>query len=443
MFKNEILTPGEKVFKIRKRICARQEDIAGTQVTRNLISQIENDKINLTPITANFICDNINKIIEQKDIKGIEVTAEMLLEDIPTQLNRIADNYITQLRTIKLEEHKNDFLKEKILEVENFIAKWNIDYIRQAETYAVIGEIYFELEDFYESSFKMSLAIDLALKAKKYEKAIKYIINASNKLYNSGGSSLEQLRSMRAALNLYEDNNLNDHNILSNIYFNMAIHYWKLKLFENSIEYLDKVSKFNLDISKQLDVNLLKANCLEDNKQFTLAEELYINTLTVALKYSNVTIISKIYNSLGDLYRIINNKENSIKYIIYSINLKKDIEVNDYANSLYHALYNLIELDCFNLVISNYNETLEYILKSKNKNLYKDIINKLFLYCMENKEYEVIDSLLNKIEMNIKQKKICNKDIVNIFFQYCYEIKNDEKRKNVFERGINLIKVSV
>ena len=83
----EILSPGKKIRKIRKSFKINQEDITGGEITRNLISIIENDKANLTSKVAIILSENINRVCKEKGI-DFSVTSEYLLEDVESQAKK-------------------------------------------------------------------------------------------------------------------------------------------------------------------------------------------------------------------------------------------------------------------------------------------------------------------------------------------------------------------
>lgn len=440
MLINEILTPGEKIKKVRKAIGASQQDIAGAKITRNLVSQIENGKTKLVTSTAEIICDNIMEFINNKAIKEFNITPEWLLEDIETQINNIAETYLNELRKLRVSTNNENF-KEVVEDVENFINKCDISYKLKAEIYEVISDIYFNYNDYNTSILKLQNSLDIITREKDYEESLRLMLNLSTKVYINSGDALQQLMAMHSALNLYTYNRLNNKDLLKKIYFNFSLYYSEINMHDKSIEYLDKLLReFTLSIKEELDVKLLKANCYEEVKEYILAEKMYLAVLDISLKVSNSTVTSKIYNSLGTLYRLMGKNENSLKYIGYSLEIK-DIEKRNYAKTLYYALENYIEMDNEELVIKNYSGSLNFIDKVNNGSLYYNIASKLYDYFNIKGQYEIIFNLLRKIEINIKRKIITDKDVVNLFFKTSYELKayDISKSEEIFEKGILLL----
>jgi len=134
----EILSQGEKIKRIRKSFKIRQQDITGGEITRELISIIENNKTNLTPNVAQIIADNINRICKERGIE-FSVEASYLLEDVSQQSNKIADEYIEFLST-----NENEFsqsLIEEIDHIEFFCMKYG-EAEKNLALYEKIGDIY-------------------------------------------------------------------------------------------------------------------------------------------------------------------------------------------------------------------------------------------------------------------------------------------------------------
>lgn len=444
MFSNqEVFTPGEKIYMIRKQIGASQKEIAGDKITRNLISQIENNKTKLAPSTARIIADNLKRLITKKGIKFWDITPEWLIEDKEAQLNNIANNCIKELRAMKLENKSNDFLRSKISEVEEFINHGGINLKRQYELYEIISEIHFQLNDYCEGLLKLQLSIDIALKEKAYNDVVRLILELSRQLYINGGSYLEAIRNMHVALNLYNEYKLKDETLLKKIYFNTALYYFLFGKINSSIEYLNRVRhECTLSTTEEMDVNLLTANCYENNDELDAAKEIYLATLDVALKKTETKVIIKIYNNLGTIYRKKGDFEKSLKYLDHAINIKSDLESIYYAKTLFNALENYIEMDNEELITLNFNSALEFIEKSKNSRMYYDLIVKIYDYFIIKEKYDIVYLLLKKLEINIKRKFILDKSVVNLFFKASDELGTNKKvKKELYECGINLLKI--
>ena len=98
----EILSSGKKIKRIRKELGLKQHEITGGEVTRNLISIIENDKAALTEKVAKVIADNINMACSERNI-DYHVSAKYLLESEEYQAERVVDKYLENLAVDNLQ----------------------------------------------------------------------------------------------------------------------------------------------------------------------------------------------------------------------------------------------------------------------------------------------------------------------------------------------------
>lgn len=117
----EIMSIGDKLRNLRKKYNLSQEDLAGNVITRNLISQIEHNKANLTRSAAKIMLDNLKKICEKKTTV-IDESIDYLLESEETQANKVLDRYIRELRDLSI--YRDGIFLSKLSEVEEFLAKW-------------------------------------------------------------------------------------------------------------------------------------------------------------------------------------------------------------------------------------------------------------------------------------------------------------------------------
>lgn len=62
-----IVTQGQRIREIRKKLNLKQEDLSGDIITRNLISMIETDKASLTTKAAEVIYDNFKRAVNGKN----------------------------------------------------------------------------------------------------------------------------------------------------------------------------------------------------------------------------------------------------------------------------------------------------------------------------------------------------------------------------------------
>lgn len=181
-----ILTPGEKIKNLRDKLGLKQEEITGGDVTRNLISIIENNKANLTEHVAKILVENINKQCKEKNM-DFSITEEYLLEDVVSQAKKIAGEYIDYIN--KLDVKEITLIEDTLNEIDLFLKRYNVEE-KKAQVYKLIGKKYFDnrlyskaIEYYlkaYESSINKNLTINVLVQIgvcyiylSKYEEAIK------------------------------------------------------------------------------------------------------------------------------------------------------------------------------------------------------------------------------------------------------------------------------
>ena len=142
--KNNEITIGQNLKRIRKGLNLRQYEIAGEQVTRNLISLIENDRTPIYHNVATIISKNMNKIIHERGI-DIYIQPEDILNPNRYDARKQANFYIEKLQH-HLDEKIYDFELEELNKIETFLNKWNfID--KKVKTYDLLGDIYYNAKD--------------------------------------------------------------------------------------------------------------------------------------------------------------------------------------------------------------------------------------------------------------------------------------------------------
>ena len=127
----EILSSGKKIKRIRKELGLKQHEITGGEVTRNLISIIENDKAALTEKVAKVIADNINMACSEQNI-DYHVSAKYLLESEEYQAERVVDKYLENLAVDNL---------QIVDEIEEFLIIYDLTD-KKISIYEKIGDLY-------------------------------------------------------------------------------------------------------------------------------------------------------------------------------------------------------------------------------------------------------------------------------------------------------------
>lgn len=185
-----IKTQGQKIKEIRKRYKIRQECVTGNLVTRNLISMIENDKVNISKNTANIVTENLNKYFKENKINDI-VEINYILKTPKDHLEEEMD-YILK-RVDESPDLIENNLDEFIIEFEYYFKRYELyglgyeffrrlgEKIYNLGYYEISREIYIKAFNYYYGEFKIESILnvvymigELSLKTKNYGDVMKY-----------------------------------------------------------------------------------------------------------------------------------------------------------------------------------------------------------------------------------------------------------------------------
>lgn len=384
----EVTTPGMKIKKIRTQFKIKQSELSGKDITRNLISLIENDKANLTLHSAKIISENINIACQKREI-DFSISANDLLESAEIQL----ENYLSKFRLL-INMNEIEFINGSfdgyIVELEEILTIYNLT-LQKFNMYVVIGDSYKKNKDFYKSYIFYT-------KAYQESHALSGNIELSRIILNIGYCCI-QLKRYKEAIDfnriayIYTDNLPED--IKVSILFNTALAYKKINDYNNSLNTIKIIEQqfytfLKKDLTLGFNINMLKANCLKELNLYTdsIAENL---SLLDSIPDKNIEFELVIYCNLLEIYINLNDTKALRTYIDKCLTIiDLYCVVDETQNS--SEIYNDIGLAAYK--INNTDLAKEYFSKAlleskKNKN--SDIIassleNLLYIYISDNNE---------------------------------------------------------
>lgn len=347
----EILTPGDKIKNIRTKLGLKQEDITGGEITRNLVSIVENNKANLTEHVAKLLVNNINAICRQKDM-DFTITEEYLLEDVVSQAKRIACEYIEYVEN--LQNIIDPDFSQMLSEIDIFLKKHNTAE-KKALVYLAIGKKFKDNKNYLK-------AFDYYLKA--FESSIDNPIT----LY-----SLEMMANCNIYLSKYEDA-LNYYNTLLGLAtdvrlqydtkFNIALCYKKLGKFQECINMLNIIIEncneiLSNSFEQYIKVHLLMGNCLYELKSFNKAIAIYKDLLKIVNDDFKVQELCVLL-SLADVYRTTKDNVKLEKICTKIINMVDENSkiLNQYEGYIYLSLADNIN------ALNKYDEATRFLVKA-------------------------------------------------------------------------------
>ncbi|MGG7164887.1 hypothetical protein [Clostridium ihumii] len=426
----EILSPGEKIKVIRRKFKIKQQDITGGEITRNLISIIENNKANLTENVAQILSNNINKFCSEKNI-NFSITPEYLLEDVHSQVNKICDDYIEFIESTPI--NKIDTIEYSFDELEYFLKKYNCRE-KKCVIFKKIGDKFLSCDNkskaynYYIKAYEnyiigdegiliFSLLINLircCIELEKFDEALTFI--------NFAEINLIKLKEEES----YE------------LHYNSIICY---KYLENYSYQLEKIKQLEERYTKYLNENLyekinilnLKAMCLKDKKSFL--EALLIEKEICKIIPSNNIELQLLYiSNILEIYGCLKDRKNLQKYLNKALKICKEINgtIKNEEKIYYDMAMALKLLNTKEECAEYFKKSLKCAIEVKNKHIVFEAILNLFNINMEEENIEEMGNLKNMvlelISNNMLEK---NTDLIFYLIKYYNEIKDYESIEDI------------
>jgi len=390
----EILSPGQKIRKIRKELKINQKEITGGEITRELISMIENDKSTLTPTVAQIITDNINRICKEKNM-DFSLDAEYLLEDINSQTDKIASKYIDFL-SINEDNISKDFSND-IEEIELFLIKYDVPK-KKMVIYEKIGDIFKKQNEFNKSYIYY-------IKAFENHNRLFNDTRLFNLLYKLGsiciyiGKYKEALDFNNLAL-MYNNSIAED--LKYKVLVNNVLAYMHNSEHDKALLEIEHVENTFRTLTKEdiFELNVLKANCLRYKKFYS--DVLKINESMLSnLDDQDTEKIILITANILDVYTVLKDTKNVKIYIdklIYLLNDYSEIKESYHSSNTYNQLGSSANLiNNIELSIEYYKKSIEIARYQRNKRVLLISLDELLDILIKEKNIEEINSFKNQI----------------------------------------------
>ncbi|MCR3760029.1 helix-turn-helix domain-containing protein [Clostridium felsineum] len=286
----EIVSVGEKLKRLRKKYKVKQEALAGDEITRNLISQIEHNKVRLTENSARIMLQNLKQICNKRNIEVCE-DIDYLMEDEKAQAVKIVDKYIDELK--KLSTYKGDNFLSKLAQTEEFLADLQLKY-KKIEVFNLAGDYFLSNSDFYKSALYYEKARAL-MEVDADKDAMILVLRKLSKVYPSLGQFEKNIAITEYAVNNFKNM---DEKYYCIFIFNNALGYLMLNQYEKALEKLNIVEEIvkSKDKRKYVDVLSQKAYCLGFLKQYKEALKSYNKALQLVDSKTNIQMIIILVN---------------------------------------------------------------------------------------------------------------------------------------------------
>ncbi|WP_074350933.1 helix-turn-helix transcriptional regulator [Proteiniborus sp. DW1] len=423
------VTVGQNLKRIRKDLGLRQHQIAGEDITRNLISLIENDKATLYDTAANIMARNINKIMSEKNL-NIFIKPEDLLNPKRYNARKKADTYIERLED-DLINKKFDIKSNELNEIEAFLNEWDLTD-KKVKIYELLGDIFYASnnsnKEYYYYFKALESSYDFPNMKGRYKIALKLVFNCivTGKCDEAINLCKYMLLSQNDIPDMYK----------GVFYYNSALAYKKLKEYDNCLNNLDIAKKYIDDTSDNFKkILMLEGISYYETKNYNKALVSYEKFLEILGETNRFDEICATYINIVQIHIKRNDKESILKYFDKIMTTLPYIDDDSfYLTEIYYEISNVF------LYLNNYEESEKYLntaLASSKKfgmhNLYKKFLGKLMELYINTNSLDKLSDLLKTIDdeiINIRFKE----DFILVLKLLLYFIK-----QNNYKEAENLI----
>ncbi|MCR3760031.1 helix-turn-helix domain-containing protein [Clostridium felsineum] len=401
----EIMSIGDKLKNLRKKYNLSQDDLAGNQITRNLISQIEHNKANLTKSSAKIMLTNLKKICDKKNTE-VEEDIDYLLEDERSQANKVLDRYIRELKDLTV--YRDGAFLSKLSEIEEFLAKWDIKD-KKITIFEMAGDYYSNIRDFYNSSMYYEKAKAI-MDGDIHNEDMLSVLRKLSMIYYYMGKYEEDIKCCDFAINHFKDMSEEYYCIFiynkSSCYMNLKQHDVALEGLKE-IEYLTK--KISMD--KYYDVCIQIATCLAELGEYDESLIVYNKILDYVgeKKYEKHIMV---FINVVEIYMILGNDEKIKENLNLIFETKKHLNENFvYLPETYFQIGKIGKnLKDLKLAEEYYEQALTYAKKNMRYYVEADILCELVdLYIEKNSKEKILDVMNEFFILTGKEGKISTK----------------------------------
>lgn len=325
----EILSSGQKIKRLRQELGLTQNDIAGTEITRNLISYIENDKVPLTKSAAKIIINNIHHFCKENGLSiDPSINEQYLLEDVKMQANKLADEYIEILDTKHIDNPSN---------IENIIKEFEYIFMnyglmeRRVDAYKKIGDIYRKFSKYSSAYTYYIKAYENTGILSNNTKQLDILLNLINCCL-----TLERNSEALELCNLVHPfkNSISD-DIFLKFIFNSILAYKRLSMYDECLKQISFLEhNYKIDNSLNFELKTLKANCYKCKMYYTEAlaiQKILLGNLDPSDYEKKLVVLCNIL----EIYMLLNDSAKLKEYLSYCFDLIEDYDM--LPNKIYSA----------------------------------------------------------------------------------------------------------
>lgn len=431
------VTVGENLRRIRKDLDLKQHEIAGEDITRNLISLIENDKAILYDTAANIIAKNINRIMNERN-SNIFIKPEDLLNPERYDARKKANTYIEMLENSLAKKELNVELEE-LNEIEAFLNHWDI-VDKKVRIYELLGDIFYvsnNLSKEYYYYFKaLEASYDHPNMKARYKLALKLVYNCI-----VTGKNEEAINLCNYMLLSQKD--MPDR-VVGIFYYNSALAHRKLDDIDKCLKELNNAKEFISDDGKELKkILMLEGISYFKTKNYNKAIKSYEKILELCYEKNSLDETCATYINIIQIYMKKNDKDNVLKYFDkVMIMLPYLNEDSFYLPEIYYEISNIY------FYLKNYETCEKYLnaaLALSKKNgmhyLYKKFISSLLDLYIEANYFDKLSELIKSLEDEIGYCRL-NEESILVLKVLLYFVKQNSNKvaEDLIERLLQKVK---
>ncbi|HSH34814.1 hypothetical protein [Schnuerera sp.] len=427
--KNNEITIGQNLKRIRKGLNLRQYEIAGEQVTRNLISLIENDRTPIYHNVATIISKNMNKIIHERGI-DIYIQPEDILNPNRYDARKQANFYIEKLQH-HLDEKIYDFELEELNKIETFLNKWNfID--KKVKTYDLLGDIYYNAKDSIREYYYYLKALEVSYEypymKRRYKIILKLVYNCIlTKKFD------EAIRLCNFALSTQDDI---PNKYIGVFYYNSGLASYHKGDYSECLEQLIHAKYYvTYDDYREIKrILMLEGICNSKIKNFDGALRSYNKLLKIIGKSETPEEMCSTYINIVQVYTEKKDNSNVVKYSNKVTDYIAKIDKNSYQfpRILLSMSYIYYYLNKYETCEKYLNEALTLSVNHEDTTLFPDVFSRLIDFYVELKQYNKINNLTKLYKDKICSLKLSKDSVAILKILYNFiELDNSLEAKHL------------
>ncbi len=319
-----IISQGQRLREIRKKLGLKQEELTGDSITRNLISMIETDKATLTKKAADIIYVNLKHYIKDNSNRKIDISEIYITEE--EQAIEIKERFLIYIEDVGVKAEGN---LQKMIDILN---KYNLNR-EKIEIYFKIANEFKNIRN-YEKAYKFyNLALEFAIMTKEEEAVKANIIITMTHCCNRLGRYEDGVKLCER-----KQDNISLKKKLSIIY-NKVVMLKKLNRLQESIMEINKVKKeYGKELKntqKLMDFEILKANCLNEQGNYNRAMDTYVKLYE---KYKDESEFDKysilLLGNIVELKLKLGEVSEYLEELIIRINQDEDFENYTFSHEI-------------------------------------------------------------------------------------------------------------